>query len=391
MENKKYKILYVALYCYSGHVKSQIDHLIKKNPLVDISILTDIAPDKAKSIYDNESFKIIWYNVKPVNKIKIKWLKQLLIRYKQNRYFSKFSKSNQYDIVNLQFPRWHISYAYKYLRRMSKKLVITPWGSDVLRIKYTKALEQLGKLYRKVDYIATSPDIPLGKKIIDEFKVAPDKFVGNFFGTEVVDFAIKHGDLISQDDAKKYFGLNGRYVITCGYNRRIAQRHQKIIAAIVQVKDRLPVNLTLLFPMTYGNTLDEEINAAECKSECEKRGLNAVFMTDFLSVEDLYKLRKATDMFIHIQTTDACSGSVQEYILCDKKIVHGSWMKYKELEAFKPLFYYPVDKLEDLGEVIANAYEAKKIDIPQGVFDYVKKSGWDHKATLMNEFFMSIV
>ena len=290
MENKKYKILYVALYCYTGHVKSQIDHLIKQNPFVDIYILTDLEPNKAKSIYDNESFKIIWYNVKPVNNIKIKWLKQLLIRYRQSRYFSKFSKSNQYDIVNLQFPRWHLSYAYNFLRQMTKKLVITPWGSDVLRIKYPKALEQLGKLYRKADYIATSPEIPLGIKIIDEFKVAPVKLVGNFFGTEIVDFALKYGNSISQDDAKKYFGLNERYVITCGYNRRIAQRHKKIIEAIVQVKDRLPVNLTLLFPMTYGNTLDEEINAAECKSECEKRGLHAVFMTDFLPVEDLFKL-----------------------------------------------------------------------------------------------------
>ncbi len=142
--------------------------------------------------------------------------------------------------------------------------------------------------------------------------------------------------------------------------------------------------------MTYGpNTKDEYIE--ECKKECETRNLSSVFVTDFLSVEDLYKLRKCTDIFIHLQLTDASSGSLQEYILCDKKIVHGSWVKYEELESFQPLFYFPVDRIEELGNVIVKAYNSDKIEIPQGVIDYVKNSGWDKKVTKMNDFFMSIV
>ena len=96
-------------------------------------------------------------------------------------------------------------------------------------------------------------------------------------------------------------------------------------------------------------------------------------------------------MFVHVQTTDAFSGSFQEYILCNTKIVHGSWIKYEKLEDFKPLFYFPVDKLENLGERIVKAYHSDKIDIPQGVIDYVKSSGWENKASLMNDFFVSIV
>ena len=41
MENKKYSLLVVALYCYAGHVKEMVKHLKEKNPLVDITILTE--------------------------------------------------------------------------------------------------------------------------------------------------------------------------------------------------------------------------------------------------------------------------------------------------------------------------------------------------------------
>ena len=140
--------------------------------------------------------------------------------------------------------------------------------------------------------------------------------------------------------------------------------------------------------MTY---LKNDIYMEECQQKCKENDIDAVFLTDYMSVEDIYKLRKATDMFVHVQTTDAGCASIQEYILCDKKIVHGSWLKYEELEAYQPLFYFPVERLEDLGEVIVKAYKSDKIKIPQGIIDHIKKSGWDYKATLLNNFFMSIV
>lgn len=230
--------------------------------------------------------------------------------------------------------------------------------------------------------------------LIEDFKIDPKKMVGSFWGSELVDYAIKNGDFISQDDAKERFGLSDQYVITCGYNRQKAQRHKDIIEAIDQQKNKLPENLTLLFPMAYGNLsndkfVKEYIN--ELQMECKKRELHAVFVTDFLSVEDLYKLRKATDIFVHVQTTDAGSRSVYEYILCNKKIVHGSWVKYVGLEAFKPLFYFPVDTLDNLGDVIVKAYNSENIKIPQGVLDKVMSRSWDKKITMMNDFFMSIV
>ena len=390
MENKKYSILIIALYCYTGHVKAVIEHLKKKNPLVDITLLSNMKPEDIRRILPDKSIKIEWYDVPSAHNFASRWIRDIVIRYRQNKFFANFSKNRKYDIVNVHFPKRYLAYAYKYLRSMSDNFVITPWGSDVLR-QDKKALKQLQKLYRKADYIASSPINPLGQKIISEFGINRKKLVGNFFGSDIVDYANKHGNSISQEDAKSRFGLSGKYVITCGYNRKVPQRHKVIIEAVSQVRDRLPKNLLLLFPMTYANPRTDHDYVIELKQFCDEKKIPAMFVTDYLSVEDVYKLRKSTDMFVHIQTTDASSGSVMEYILCDKKIVHGSWIKYEELEVYKPLFYYPVYELKDLSEVIIKAYYSDKIHIPQGVFNCIKSCGWDSRATQMNDFFMSIL
>lgn len=386
-KNKRYSLLIVAMYCYSGHVKAVIDHLLATNPLVEVTLLTDEA-DKLKNKLADKSVKVECYNVPPVRH-KNRWLRFIIIKHRQCNFFRLYSKGKRFDIVNVHFPKRFMLFVVKYLRKMSNNIVITPWGSDVLRQKDKKTLDQLGRLYRKADYIATSTKTPLGKMIIEAFNVDPARMIGNFFGSDVVDYALKDGSSITTEEAKERFGLMGKYVITCGYNKREPQRHKVIINAIGQVRSRLPVNITLLFPMTYGNhTRDEYIE--ECRKECSDRNLPSVFVTDFLSVKDVFLLRKATDMFVHVQTTDASSGSVMEYILCDKKIVHGSWIKYEELESYRPLFYYPVNRLEDLGEIIVNAFYAEKIAIPQEVMEIVKNCGWERKASQMNEFFMSI-
>ena len=385
MENKKYSILIIGLYVRT-HITAIINHLKSQNPLVDITLLTDNPNEKELLKY--KDIKIAHYNVSHV-KLKNRWLRHFFIDLKQRRFFKKFSKNRHYDIIDIHYPNRYMSSVIKELRSMSERIVISPWGSDVLR-KDESELKILSKLYNEADYIATSVNIPLGRKIIQEFKVSPQKMVGIFFGSDVIDYAIDKRGTISQDEAKKRFSLTGRYVITCGYNQRKAQRHKEIINAIAQIKNKLPDNLTLLFPMTYGHTLNET-SIEECKNDCVKYGLDAVFVTEFLSVEDIYKLRMATDMFVHVQTTDANSGSVQEYIICNKKIVHGSWIKYEELESYKPLFYFPVDKMENLGETILKAYQSEKINLPKGVIEQVEKKAWKYTSKKMNEFYMSIL
>ena len=71
--------------------------------------------------------------------------------------------------------------------------------------------------------------------------------------------------------------------------------------------------------------------------------------------------------------------------------MHGSWIKYEELENYKPLFYFPVDDMNNLAETIIKAFISDKIVIPKEVMELIKSHGWNTTSSLMNEFFMSIV
>ena len=154
------------------------------------------------------------------------------------------------------------------------------------------------------------------------------------------------------------------------------------------IKGQLPNNLTLLFPFTYGWGSPEYVQMI--KDKCLEEGIDAVCVEEWLDLEDLYTLRMATDMIVHVQTTDAGASSVMQYILCRKKIVHGSWMKYMDLERYKPLFYYPVNSLEQLGEVILDAYHSKGIDIPEKVIKTIMARGWNNEIKKWDGFFTSL-
>ena len=106
---------------------------------------------------------------------------------------------------------------------------------------------------------------------------------------------------------------------------------------------------------------------------------------------DLLKLRMATDVFVHVQDTDAGSRCVMEYVFCNKRIVHGAWTQYTYLEDYKPSCYFPVDKMENLGNVIMKACNAQVGELPQEVRNIILERGWNHRMIKWNAFFESLV
>jgi hypothetical protein len=126
------------------------------------------------------------------------------------------------------------------------------------------------------------------------------------------------------------------------------------------------------------------------KNECAVDGLDAVIVKERLDLSDLMKLRMSADIFVHIQTTDAGSRSVMEYVACNKKVVHGTWNHYAYLEDYKPSCYFPLDSLKDLGPRILDAYHSELKELPAEVKHIIYERGWDHKMTLWNEFFESL-
>lgn len=383
---KGYSILIVAYDIGLLLVLALVKNLKKENPQAVIHLLTNQKFDSITNHITSFVSKTIHVYAYSGRFKRTKWA-QLVNKFLFLLPFICVS-FRRYDIVNIHFARPVLLKAMPWLKKSSKSIVITPWGSDVLRLEGEKAVSRMQTIYDYASCVTCRPDSVLGMTVIEKFKCSPRKMHPLRWGLDYVDFIEEKSPNKTVEESKERFHLSGRYVITCGYSTAPSHRHEVIIDAVDSIRGELPDNLTLLFPFTYGWGSRDYVQSI--KDKCLSLNLDAVFVEEFLSLEDLYTLRMATDMFVHIQTTDAGASCVMQYILCHKKIVHGSWMKYMDLEQFSPLFYYPVDNLDNLADVILAAYRSDRIDIPKGVINTIMSRGWNKEIKRWDELFKSM-
>ncbi len=369
MKNKEYSILILGNFA-SVYVVQFVKNLKKVNPAVHIFFwgytqnMETLDKDYLSCYNEYYMFDI---NHKASSSVLEKVTAAIQLKY----HFKKFALHRHFDYISIQYVRPELFFVLHDLKKHSSKLVLTPWGSDVYRInKYFKKLAQ--KIYDAADYV-TGPDDRFTRDFTKIFNIPQQKIVHVDLGVEAIEYIIDHKDLTDADEAKRLLGVEGKYVITCGYKAMSGHRHVEMIEAISKMRDRLPNNLVLFFPLTFPKDPDYVDLVRSKVDEC---GLNAVYFNQFLELPELFQLRQATDLFVHIQPTDASSGTLYEYILCEKKILNGAWLQYPEIEkeGIKP--YFLVDSMETLGESIVHAYESEPIKIPRTVIEDLSKKQW---------------
>lgn len=389
-----YKILIVLCRGNIRHIDEFTKQLKKVNPLAEISLLTGCEQEKIpQSLRDNmhEIFiskppKQCRFKLRPFSTIVNLWY------YLEDYRF--LSKNRRYDIVNIHHAKErYLVYAVGYFRRMAKKIVISPWGGgDILGLDESKKkqINQLGRLYRSADKITESPKSHGGKNCIRLFHTKPDNMKPLSWGMEMVDYIVENERLneITIQEAKERFGVKDRYVIVCGYSTGPNHRHEEIISAVNSVKNQLPPNLILLFPFTYGWGDSEYVQ--KVKNKCAECGLEAKYITEFMSLDDLYRLRKATDIFITMMLVDAAARTVYEYALMRKKVICGSWLKGGIYDC-EPPFYFPVDHIEDLGNVIVEVYHSDNKELSDEVEKKILSRGWSNRIKGWNDMFIELV
>ena len=293
-------------------------------------------------------------------------------------------KGEKYDVANVHFLLPALRYCEKDMRAVANKVLLSPWGSDILRVK-RRDLKKLQVLAQQSDFVSCGREqLRFKNDIIRLLCVSGKKLVNIGFGTEMIDFIAAHAE-VTCDMAKEKLGLAGKYVIVCGYNAHRAQNHLRIIEAIAEHKAELPENLVLLLPMTYGK--DEKYMAGVEKA-MKERGLAYRILRDYLANEELLYVRKCADMFVHAQDTDANSGSLAEYLLCGAKVVNAAWLSYPNREKYgKP--YYVFDSFDALGEVIVLAYNDTGTLIDGRLLEDIQQDGWSRVGRQWVDFYNS--
>lgn len=369
MEKKKYSVLIIGNF-ESVFIVQYVKHLKKCNPnaLLYFWGYTREESDSDRSFLScYEDYCL--FDVRSIMNSAVGWRLKAIVRMREN--FKAFITGKHFDYLNVHYIKPEYVFLLDYFKQCASCLVLSPWGSDVLGINWFYR-QLVKKTFNAADFVTGS-----GNRFSEDFKrifsVPESKFVPCIIGTEPIGYIFEHKKQIDTNEAKHQLGIDNHFVITCGYKAIESHQHLKIIDAVSKVKKQLPDNLLLLFPLTYPNN-SEYVQVI--KQKVEENGLKAVYFEHFLDIPHLFLLRQATDIFIHVQPTDASSGSLWEYILCEKKIINGSWLQYPELikDGKKP--YFELDSMENLGQTIVDVWQSEDIKIHQDLFQFFEKKQW---------------
>lgn len=378
---KEYKLLVVGN-IYDNHLIRFVSNLKELNPQVTIDFLST---ESGKAL--NERIEKVVSNVY--------WFKEPLKGNKYSREFikiwnirstlKKINTKEHYDIVNIHFPIEEYGFAARLFKQLGDTLLVTPWGSDVYRCG-KRGRYLLRRVFNKCDYVSGAGN-RFSKDVQQIFSLPDRKIVKLDIGSETIDYISENRSAISQLEARTQLDLKGDYFITCGYNAHKAQHHLEILDAINKIRNELPEELTLIFPVTYPK---DEDYISELKKRSMEYSFHSVFFSDYLQVKDLFLMRQATDMFIHVQSTDANAQSVQEYLLLEKNVVNGEWLRYPELEK-DGIPYYTAESIKTLSHSILDAYKHGPLSISDGTLRYIESYGWKPWIVKWNEFYESTI
>lgn len=247
-------------------------------------------------------------------------------------------------IVHAHYITWQSMFLLGCLKNKNTVTVASYWGSDILRESKSKLT--ICRLWiGKVDKI-TLTTAEMRRKFAASYG---DRYITKihtpFFGVNGYDTL----NDMSHDSGiyKAQYGADPENVtVTVGYNGSRAQQHLRALEAINHIDKMELRNLFIIVPMTYGISDNKYIDEVADFL----RGMNVSgfkVLTDYMNDEESSNLKCVTDIFIHAQTTDAFSASVQEFLYAEKIVLNPTWIKYDEHEE-KGIFFIKYDSFDNL-------------------------------------------
>ena len=287
----------------------------------------------------------------------------------------------KYNVCQIHFLNPFYAKVADELKSIADRLIISPWGSDILRAK-AYAIPGLRKLAAKSDVITCPKGTRFENDLINILHTPIEKLYDLSLGVIAIDEIIKR-EAVTTEQAKHLLGVEGRYTIVIGYNGSPGHNHLKVIESLTVVKEQLPANYIVLIPLTYGGS---PAYKAQIESSLKSYGIPYKLFFKYMSDTEVVNLRKATDLFIHAQQTDANCGTIAEYLLCRKKIINPTWITYPHYEVFGSPFY-SFSNFDGLPQTIVTAVRDMVNRVSPHLADNIALMGWRHQAEAWVELY----
>lgn len=272
-------------------------------------------------------------------------------------------KMNKYDVIQFHFFSKMYLLLLPFLVSKGRFISIFIWGSDFYRNSFLSKFVLKCFIYF-VDEVICDSELMCSdlKKFYPPIQ-CKIKYLS--FGSDVLDIMKKYP--ITRLEAKNKLSIRkDDIVIVVGYNLSQRQNHLDVIKNISKFER---FNLCWVFPISYGGCEEYKKIMIE---ELAKINCNYKLIDRFLSDEEMSILRYASDIFIHIQDSDAFSSSITESLYARTILLNGEWIKYNELDN-NNVYYVNVTKnnlISKLEFVLLNfdAEYGKTIDNPSRVW-----------------------
>lgn len=354
-----------ALSQYTIHFSIALKRL---DPSVTIDIINtrDFAIGKINPVLNATYNQVFHY--RPISGIveKIPKIRVLFRNYRGAKTLEHVKKNKEIYAVVLIHGFWKLNCEIYYkLNFLNTFTVGAVWGSDFYQRGSNESL-----VFKTMD--SCNLVIISTKNMVDDInkvKLIDNAKIRNcLFGLAPLDLLVKMQHIgLAESKIKLGFDPDD-IIITCGYNGSPNQQHLYIISTLTRIVPNIARKLKLLIPMTYGGTREYHENI---KKSLIESGLDYTIYDSFLSDETIAYLRKATDIMLQIQRSDAFSGSMLEHLFSQNIIITGSWLPYQSL-ADNNIYYETIDDLSELDDklisVLKNieslSYTAKQLNTP---------------------------
>lgn len=332
-------------------IKGYIENVLLERNINIILITDDLKNTSWIEFYKTNNIEIINKKIKiPVLK-KIPILRGLI---NQILLIMKLREKGPFSAVHVHFVSKSKCFFLPYIRKVTNNIVLTYWGSDLLR-RTDKEIRNMRKYVDLADKITFST-----QKLKSKFEsVFGEEFCNKLsivkFGSDNFD-AIEKVELNeSEEKSKKIIGFpDDKIVIVCGYNRNKKQQQLEILRQISMLNDAIIEKLCIVYPMTYGPKdiqYEKQIEELSSTLKCE-----TIFLFDYLFAEDIARMCRSTDIFIHAQITDAFSATVQEFLYSGAILINGGWLDYSEFDS-NNINYVKFDRFEQLNIILEDVIE----------------------------------
>lgn len=259
------------------------------------------------------------------------------------------SANTNYDITHIHFFNKNFLFInVLHLKRTTKELIITFWGSDFYKRNKTQRNKMIPYLNFASKIIFSNPNMK--GNFTDYYKNYYSKCHVLATGLDILSKIDLLGNKnLQKKDLKKALNIDPKKtVITIGYSSHTDNHQVEIIEHIAKKIDNNKLeNLHFVFPLTYGDIEYKQ----QIISTATNYKLDFTALTMPLSKEQIAKYRVVSNIMIHLRDTDQFSGSFQEYLYTNNVVITGKWLPYQFI-VDKGIYLHSLNKLDDLSNTL---------------------------------------